>query len=351
MTPCSWIRPCVAAIALGSAAAVAFGASPDTSDAAIDRFVRQFLRLTPPQLQAVARGEPVTVDLPSTLEREIAVGGIVRVQAPAGRVVALVRDIERLESGPGFLATKRLSEPPTLADFDALELPPKDIAALKTCRPGRCDVKLGQGAFDLLKQIDWTRPDAADRVTELARRLALDYVTAYRHGGNAELAVYRDTARPQFIAHEFDDMVKQRASHLPAALPGLADYLSAYPRGSKPEGLEEFFYWSMADFGLKPVFRLNHLVIVAHVGDTTRYLIATKQLYASHYFHTALELRGIVEGATAPGHASYLAVVNVARSDGLTGMFGGIVRAKAREGSRKGLQKALGVMKQRAEAS
>jgi hypothetical protein len=318
--------------------------------AAIEPFLRQSLKLTTAHLETVARGEPVTVDLPSTVSREIAVAGVVRILTPADRIVSLVRDIERLESGPGFLGTKRFSDPPALSDLDTLQLPREDIAALRTCRPGRCDVKLGQGAFDLLKQIDWSAPDAADRVNALARRTALEYVNAYREGGNAELAVYLDTERPQFIAREFDDMIRQRASQLPDVLPGLADYLSAYPGGPRPAGLEDFFYWSLADFGLKPVFRLNHVVVVPFPEGATRYAIATKLLYASHYFHTALELRAVVDDASAPGRASYLVVLNVARSDGLTGTFGGIVRAKARGGSRRGLQKVLGVTKRRAEA-
>jgi len=34
------------------------------------------------------------------------------------------------------------------------------VAALRKCRPGRCEVKLGQGAFDVLKTVDWRAPDA-----------------------------------------------------------------------------------------------------------------------------------------------------------------------------------------------
>jgi hypothetical protein len=332
-------------------AAAAFVVPTATAPATIEQFLRQSFKLTAAQVDAVGRGEAVTVELPSAVGREIAVGGVVRIATPVEPVVSLVRDIERLESGPGFLGTKRFSDPPALADLDALRLPPEDIAALKTCRPGRCDVKLGQGAFELLKQIDWAAPDAAARVNALARQTALDYLNAYREGGNAELAVYRDTERPQFIAQEFDDMVKQRAPQLPNVLPGVADYLSAYPRGKRPEGLEEFFYWSLADFGLKPVFRLNHVVIFAFPEGPTRYVIATKQLYASHYFHTALELRAVIDNAAAPGRGSYLVVLNVARSDGLTGMFGGLVRAKARGGSKQALQRGLGAMKRRAEAS
>lgn len=315
----------------------------------LEALLRERLRFTPAQVSAVERGEAIAVDMASSLAREIVVGGVVHIDAPPERMVDLVKDIERLESGGGFLRTRKLSEPPVLDDFARLELPASDIADLKRCRPGKCDVKLGQGAFDVLKTIDWQAPDHVAKAKTLARQMALDYVNAYREGGNEELAVYRDREHPQFIAREFTDMVG-RVQDLPDPLPALAQYLVEYPRGTRPPGTEDFFYWSLAQFGLKPVVRINHVVIVPGEAESqTRYVIATKQLYASHYFHTALELRAVVDDSRKPGQAHYLFVLNAARSDGMTGMFGNLVKAKARTGSREGLQKALAATKRLAE--
>ena len=61
------------------------------------------------------------------------------------------------------------------------------------------------------------------------------------------------------------------------------------------------------------------------------------------------KIRALVDDPERPGRAHYLLVLNLARADGLTGMFGGVVAGKARTGARKGLQSALGVMKHRAE--
>jgi hypothetical protein len=315
----------------------------------LETFLRAKLRLTDAQVAAVGRGEAVAVDVASTLAREILVAGVVHIDAAAERTLDLIREIERLESGPGFLQTRKLSEPPVLEDFARLELPAGDIADLKTCRPGKCEVKLGQGAFDVLKTIDWTAPDHVVKANALARQMALDYVNAYRRGGNDELAVYRDSKHPQFIAREFTEMI-QRLQDLEDPLPALARYLVDYPRGARPPGTEDFFYWSLAEFGLKPVVRINHVVIVpGDPASRTRHVIATKQLYASHYFHTALELRALVNDDRTPGQAHHLFVINAARSDGMTGMFGGLVKSKARSGSREGLQKALSAIKRLAE--
>ena len=100
------------------------------------------------------------MSLETTVASEIAIGGAVRISAPASRLVAVVRDIERLEQGGGFLATKKFSSPPVEADMAAFRLPDEDIAALRTCRPGRCDVKLGQRALQAAAAIDWDASSA-----------------------------------------------------------------------------------------------------------------------------------------------------------------------------------------------
>ncbi len=152
---------------------------------------------------------------------------------------------------------------------------------------------------------------------------------------------------PISISGEFEDMVR-RSPGL-TTIPEVAAYLLQYPR-ARPAGVQDFFYWSLAEFGLKPVLRLNHVVIhPTRPASGLQYAITTKQLYASHYFHTALEVRMLVDDAERPGRAHYLVVLNVARSDGLSGLLGGIIKSKARKGALDGLQAALVAMKRLAE--
>ena len=93
---------------------------------------------------------------------------------------------------------------------------------------------------------------------------------------------------------------------------------------------DEFFYWTVVDFGMKPTIRVNHVVIhpLAERSSTgIAYAIATKQLYASHYFHTTLELRFLADRIDRTGRAaSTLISVTRSRSDGMTG-FRGVVPA------------------------
>jgi len=143
----------------------------------------------------------------------------------------------------------------------------------------------------------------------------------------------------------------RRGRPIAVLLPALANYLLGYPTATRPDGTCDFFYWSLAEFGLKPVLRPNHVVVYS-TGEPagTRYAVAVKQLYASHYFHTALEIRTVVDDAADPGRQSYLVVLNMARSDGLTGVFGGIVKSKAQRRSREGLEKALTAIARLSEA-
>ena len=336
----------VSGLALAAAIVGTGEALPARADLLGQLLVRQ-LSLTDAEVAAVRGGEPVVVPLEASVPSEIAIGAAVRIDAPASRLVAVVRDIERLEQGGGFLATRKFSSPPVEADMAAFRLPDVDIASLPTCRPGRCDVKLGKAALQAVAAIDWDAASATDQANQLMRKMVVEYIRRYRTGGNASLAVYEDGGRPVSIAGEFADMVR-RSSGL-SAMPEVSAYLLQYPR-ARPAGARDFFYWSLAQFGLKPLLRLNHVVIhPARPGSGLQYAITTKQLYASHYFNTALEVRMLVDDAERPGRAHYLVVHNVARSDGFDGFLGAVVKGKARAGALNGLRNAVVAMKRLAE--
>jgi hypothetical protein len=336
--------------ALCAAASVLASGPHAPAASGLEALLRVRLGLTSQQMAAVRQGRPLAVALPSNVDREIQVGGAIHVGVSADRLAAILQNVERLETGEGFIQTRRLSEPPRLDDFKDLQVPAGDIAALRKCRLGDCSVKLGKGAIDLLSSVDWNSSDVASRVNDLARAAALAYIEAYRRGGNAELAIYLDSDHPQWIAAEFAGLVA-RAQFMPELLRPLNDYLLGYPAAPAPAGIRDFFYWSMAEFGLKPVLRLNHVAVFgAEPGAPLRYVVAVKQLYASHYFQTALEIRAAVADEDQPAAGSTLVILNMARSDGLTGLFGGVVKSKARSSSREGLERALAAIRRMAES-
>jgi hypothetical protein len=256
---------------------------------ALESYLTTAVRLSSQEHRALTSGQPVTKLLDADANNEVPVFGAVWVQASPHDYVERVTDIETFESGGGFRHTTRISDPPRLEDFAELTLTDADLADLRRCRVGDCKVKLGAEALQRFKkEVDWRQPTAKSDAMRLFRQLAFEYVNGYREGGNARLAVYRDADRPTFVASEFRSMIER----LPAleALPDLQRYLLEYPAASLA-GSTDFLYWQETRFGLRPTLRINHLVIQERPDGT---VVASKMLYASHYFWTALELRVLV---------------------------------------------------------
>jgi hypothetical protein len=313
--------------------------------------LRDLLKLASADIDQVRRGHPMATSLPGAMEREIVVAGAVRIGTGTSRVVDLFRDIERLESGKGFVQTVRLSEPPRLEDFATLVLPDEDVRDLRHCRVGACKLQLPRRGFDLLARVNWAATDPAPEVHLFARQLAYDIVRAYRAGGAEAVGPTLEERAPRNTADEFAQMLSAKP-FLDAVTPGLAALLSRYPHGPRPEALEEIFYWSLIEFGLKKTIRLNHIVIYPLPGTSgSRWVIANRQIWASHYFQNAVEVRLLIDDPAAAGSAHYLFVLNLARPDGLTGVFGPLVRYKVRSGGRDTLRKTMSITKKRAEDS
>jgi hypothetical protein len=311
--------------------------------ARFDSYVKAHVKLTADEHKQLLAGKPVTQHLETDPAKEVAIFGAVWVNAPMARYLSAVKDIESFEKGDNFLVTKRISEPPRLEDFDRLSFPADDIADLKTCKVGDCEVKLSETALTRIqKETDWSKPTAAADVERSIRRLALEYVTGYLEGGNSRLAVYRDAKRPTFVGQEFAAMV-DRMPEMTNYLPNLKKYLLDYPKVMLPDA-ESFLYWQNVKFGLKPTIRINHLTI-AH--EQSHGVVVSKMLYASHYFWTAIELRVLAADPARGGF--WFANVNRSRSDGLGGFVGSLIRGKVRDEAEQGMQAALAITKKRME--
>jgi hypothetical protein len=310
-----------------------------------EAYATDILRLTADERRTLFAGGALTRLLEGDPSREVGVFGAVWVSAPIGRYVTALSDIERFESGSAFRVTKRISDPARVEDFAALALTDEDVRDLETCKVGDCELKLGTEALARLRaNVNWTRSDRKQQVEAVVRQIAVDYVTAYREGGNRRLAVYRDREAPTFVEEEFRLLI-ERAPELTGYMPALREFLLAYPRPpSAPT--DDFFYWQDVSFGLKPTLRINHVGIQQSAEGA---LVASKLLYSSHYFWTALELRALVPDP-ARGDGFWLATINRSRSDGLSGFTGRIIRGRVREEARKGLEQGLTATKARLEA-
>ena len=199
----------------------------------------------------------------------------------------------RCASSLAISQSRVFSDPPQLSDLEGFTLDEQDITELKNCKTGHCQVQLPTKAIeDFQQSIDWSAPDVADRVNRLARRLALQALMEYMRGGNTALGAYRDKKYPAAVAETFASLIG-RFEALPVYLPQLNQYLLEYPK-AKSDNVQAGFYWEKVSFGLKPTFRIiQKIVYRGAIGKEPAYAVAEKQIYASHYFETALDLNGL----------------------------------------------------------
>lgn len=310
------------------------------------------LGLTPQQVAAIDEGRAVAKVLSWGKASEIYVFGAVRVNGSRDAYLKAARDLGRLAGSPGYLGIGELPATATAADLSALALDEDDIKALKSCREGDCDVQLPTTAIRAFQNdVKWSQRDVADQVNGLARRMVLDLIGQYRRGGNSALGVYRDKEHPALVTEQFETMVG-RASALPNVLPELRRYLLQYPSAELP-GADSFFYWEKVDFGLKPTIRVNHAVIYkTRVENRDIDAVAIKQLYASHYFHTALDISVCVAESEVPdSRGFYLLTIKGSEQEGLTGFKGSMLRRIVVNKTSSSLEGALASIKTTVEKS
>ena len=243
------------------------------------------LVLTPADHRALERGDVVsrTFDAPSG---KLGIFAVSRIDVPADALLAGARRIEDLKRSPFVIGIKRFSNPPRLEDVDSLVLPPKELRAAASCRPGSCSLKLSPDEIQRLQDAA-AGQGSDDRVLRAFRRIVLDRASAYL-AGNIEL-------------------------------PPLADR----PSGSVAES---FLYWSQEIYGAgKPVVLITHLNIFSPVAPDDPAIVIGKTIFATHYITGGLAVTAITTDA-ATG-ARFLIYRNSTSVDLLSGFLGPLRRA------------------------
>ncbi len=309
---------------------VCLGASTVWAQTSITEFQKVLAEKTSFQetdFAALQANQPVVRLAPVSDKREIAVAGLVNIRAGADEFLRSYRDSMLRKSNGAILEIGSFSNQPALRDLESLTLETGDIEDLKDCTVGDCDVKLSAAMIERFrKEIDWNAPDYALKVTSLFKQMLSEYVSNYRTRGEAALIQYNDKQ------NQIDLATEQRA--LSASSGYINSLLSDSTAGLQL--IEDAIVWSKIKFGLKPVIAVNHITIYKRDREIgPQVLIASKQIYASHYFNASLALTAFV---TVPGasQGAYLVSENRSRADGLQGPFGkikrGVVEKKALEG-------------------
>ena len=312
----------------------------------LETYFGKYIGLKDEQIKSIRAGTPVAHALPARTPAEVLVFGAVYVNASPESYIGVFRDFARLRKIPGFLAVGVFSSPPKLSDLSGFTFENDDIDALKDCEPADCEVQM-PGAYieDFRKSFDWSSPGRAERINSRLQQTVVERLTNYQRDGNRALGVYNDKDKPVDASAQFRNMLS-RSKALPEYLPAFHRYLLDYPKG-KPSNTEDIFYWAKVKFGLKPTLRVIHVTAMKSGSPrAARYVIAEKQLYASHYFQTALDLTYCVsEGGTSQNSGFYLIKVMGSTQAGLTGLKGSIVRKVAVSRAVSSLRQSLANIK------
>jgi hypothetical protein len=312
-------------------------------------FLRKQLGFTTQELGAVEKGQ-IVVKLPKTGEtREVAAFAIMRLDVPEDFFIDRVRDIVSFKKSDNVLQIGKFSDPPRLDDLAGLTLDSVDIEAFRRCRPNSCEVKMSAKSIERFrKDVNWAAPNYRDQVTTVARQVLLEHVQNYLKAGNHALGEYNDKSYPLNLADEFRTLL-QPAAYMYGYQPKFQHYLENFPHGRPPDS-EDFVYWSKEKFGLKPVVSMTHIAIYKRPApDGIDYLIASKGIYATHYFEASLGLTEFIHSRASGAPHSYLIYINRSRADALRGFFGGLKRSLITGSLRDGAKKNMEMIKQRLE--
>jgi hypothetical protein len=249
---------------------------------------------------AVETGQVVTKQLPATDKPEIAAFGAVRLRGDPTAFLRQARDVGTARRSASILETGRFTRPPRVEDLAGLTLDEGDFDSARECKPGDCGIKLARSAMERIRrEIDWKAADARSRASGLMKNMLVEYTAAYMQGGTAAMATYVDKDRPLEAPAEFRKLLAA-SPYLVEYVPALHQYVEAFPKASLA-GAEDLFYWTKDKFAPKPTISVYHVTIWNDPENADVAVIASKQIYASHYFQAGLDLLAVV---SAPGGAS-----------------------------------------------
>jgi hypothetical protein len=288
----------------------------------VGEFLKTHFGFSNGEVNEVDRGSIVTKELPAENTYEVAVCGAMRIAIPYELAVKSSRQMESFRKNPNIPEIGKFSTPPRIEDLDQYTLEEEDLNALKDCRSGDCPVKLPAALMDQFRTgINWDSPDHGAKVLSLTKRNFVNYVTAYSAGGNAALMNYDDMHYPQSRAEEYRGLIREK--------PNLSDwgkelyrYLDDPGSGALQNSSNEILWQKEIFTGAKPTTTINQVIIYTPNPENKLALVASKQLYADHFFEASLTVAALV-GIAGDTSGIYLVYLNRSNYDDLrkTGIF------------------------------
>ena len=223
-------------------------------------FVTDTFNVTPADWVRIQAGRVVTRTLHATNSREVATLGVVRMKITPEYYVSQIEDIATFKKSDQVLQVGRFSSPPVRSDVAAMTVEDADIRALRSCRPGDCDIRLPAAAIERIRrEIDWRRPDARERAHQLLREILVDYVAAYTKTGVAASMRYADTGTHLDTAREAREVAAIDEGGW-KRFPELGRHVLDY-QGTPAPGISDLIYWSKEKVASRQVVSVTHLAI------------------------------------------------------------------------------------------
>lgn len=278
------------------------------------RFLRSEMEFTDDNIEEMHNGGIVTKAIRTDTMQEIMVISVARIKAPKEFYLDIFqKDGMNLETAAAY-EKGTFSSPPQSSDVAKLTFPDEDIRELANCEVGLCKVKMTARGIKAYNKLDQKAPDFIEKANGIVRRAFVRYVRRYLKGGNKALAEYNDKTNPTSIAEEFQDLLK-KSHYIFEYIPKLHAYLEDFPKKKLPNSTS-VIYWMKEDFerAKQPIVSINHMVF-SKTPKKRATVIASKQLYASHYFEAALRLTAVIKDSRENDPGFYLVYIDRSRLD------------------------------------
>ena len=306
--------------------------------------------LTPPiQLSAAERrdlseGRTIARTL-QVDDDQVGVAAISRIGVPPSALIDHARDIEGLHRSSFMLGIGAFSDPPRLADLEALVLTARDVDAAVRCRVGNCSFKLTTSEIALLHHsASSLEGDRVEAYRRAFREVVLSRVNAYLADGLDALPPVTNRREPLLLSQVFNDLRAETA--IPAGLPLAAEWLHSDP--SRADGVESLLYWSYETYGTgKPVVTVTHMGLIPSPAEHQPSLVIARQIMASRYMTGGLAVTALSPDPAGTGN--YLVYVNRTGVDLLGGLFGSIRRAVLESRLKRDVPNIVGKLRSRLE--
>ena len=309
------------------------------------QYLQRAARFSPADVAKLESGAVIAQIVQGSSDSEVMAVAAVKIRASRERTVDYYGQMVSYVDGQVTTAFGRFSNPPVPGDVKDLVFDASEIAHLKSCTPGDCDLRIGGTALEAIRSsVDWTAPDADARANARIREAVVSYVGAYMQSGDDALVTYNDRAVPVSLKREWQGILAA-SPYLPYYASALKNHLAEYPR-RPAAGARDILYWVNERYArLKPVVSVVHAVIYQDPANPDRTIVAQKQLYASHYYDGSLAVAAVTAAVDGTVPVTYLVYANRSRGDLLKGGFGGVRRNLAAEQARVAAEQTLGTIK------